>query len=73
MPTNQHAKETSYHCAVCGKTRAVAQNGVRVIGRTSAAALQAKGLDERAIARELGVSSLLTGRPTLAESMRKAR
>jgi TolB-like protein/tRNA A-37 threonylcarbamoyl transferase component Bud32/Flp pilus assembly protein TadD len=42
-------------------TRAVAKNGVRVIGRVSAAALQAKGLDERAIARELGVSSLLTG------------
>jgi serine/threonine-protein kinase len=42
-------------------TRAVAKNGVRVIGRTSAAALQARGLDERAVARELGVSSLLTG------------
>jgi serine/threonine-protein kinase len=42
-------------------TRAVAKNGVRVIGRVSAGALQAKGLDERAIARELGVSSLLTG------------
>ena len=42
-------------------TRAVAKNGVRVIGRVSAAALQAKGLDERAIARELGVTSLLTG------------
>jgi eukaryotic-like serine/threonine-protein kinase len=42
-------------------TRAVAKNGVRVIGRVSAAALQAKGLDEGAIARELGVTSLLTG------------
>jgi TolB-like protein/tRNA A-37 threonylcarbamoyl transferase component Bud32/Tfp pilus assembly protein PilF len=42
-------------------TRALAKNGVRVIGRVSAGALQAKGLDERAIARELGVSSLLTG------------
>src|SRR5688572_8971166 len=42
-------------------TRALAKNGVRVIGRVSAATLQAKGLDERAIARELGVTSLLTG------------
>ena len=42
-------------------TRALAQNGVRVIGRVSAGALQARGLDERAIARELGVGSLLTG------------
>ena len=42
-------------------TRALAKNGVRVIGRVSAGALQAKGLDERAIASELGVSSLLTG------------
>jgi len=42
-------------------TRALAQNGVRVIGRVSAGALQAKGLDERAIAKELGVGSLLTG------------
>ena len=42
-------------------TRAIAKTGVRVIGRVSAGALQAKGLDERAIARELGVSSLLTG------------
>ena len=42
-------------------TRAVSKNGVRVIGRVSAGALQAKGLDERAIAKELGVSSLLTG------------
>jgi len=42
-------------------TRALAKNGVRVIGRVSAGALQAKGLDERAIARELGVGSLLTG------------
>jgi serine/threonine-protein kinase len=42
-------------------TRALAKNGVRVIGRVSAGALQAKGLDERAIARELGVGALLTG------------
>jgi eukaryotic-like serine/threonine-protein kinase len=42
-------------------TRALAKNGVRVIGRLSAAALQSKGLDERAIARELGVGWLLTG------------
>ena len=42
-------------------TRALAKNGVRVIGRTSAAALQAKGLDDRAIARKLQVASLLTG------------
>jgi pentatricopeptide repeat protein len=42
-------------------TRALAKAGVRVIGRVSAGALQAKGLDEQAIARELGVSSLLTG------------
>jgi eukaryotic-like serine/threonine-protein kinase len=42
-------------------TRAVAKNGVRVIGRVSAAALQARGLDERAIAKELGVTSVLTG------------
>ncbi len=42
-------------------TRALAKNGVRVIGRVSAAELQAKGLDERAIARELGVGWLLTG------------
>ena len=42
-------------------TRALAKNGVRVIGRTSAATLQLKGLDERAIAKELGVTSLLTG------------
>lgn len=42
-------------------TRALAKNGVRVIGRVSAGALQARGLDERAIARELGVSSVLTG------------
>jgi eukaryotic-like serine/threonine-protein kinase len=48
-------------------TRAVAKNGVRVIGRVSAGALQAKGLDERAIARELGVSSLLTGTVQRAE------
>ena len=48
-------------------TRAVAKNGVRVIGRLSAASLQAKGLDERAIARELGVGSLLTGTVQRAE------
>jgi serine/threonine-protein kinase len=42
-------------------TRALSKAGVRVIGRTSAAALLAKGLDESAVARELGVSSLLTG------------
>ena len=42
-------------------TRAIARTGVRVIGRVSAGALQAKGLDERAIARELGVTDLLTG------------
>jgi len=42
-------------------TRALAKAGVRVIGRVSAGALVARGLDERAIARELGVGSLLTG------------
>ena len=42
-------------------TRALAKRGVRVIGRVSAGALLAKGLDERAIAKELGVGSLLTG------------
>jgi len=42
-------------------TRAIAKTGVRVIGRVSAGALLAKGLDERAIANELGVGSLLTG------------
>ena len=42
-------------------TRALARSGVRVIGRLSAAALQSRGLDERAIARELGVGWLLTG------------
>jgi len=42
-------------------TRAISKTGVRVIGRVSAGALLAKGLDERAIARELGVGSLLTG------------
>lgn len=42
-------------------TRALSKNGVRVIGRVSAGALQAKGMDERAIARQLGVGSLLTG------------
>jgi serine/threonine-protein kinase len=42
-------------------TRALSKTGLRVIGRVSAGALQAKGLDERAIAKELGVRSLLTG------------
>jgi serine/threonine-protein kinase len=42
-------------------TRALSKTGVRVIGRSSAGALQARGLDERAIAAELGVGSLLTG------------
>ena len=42
-------------------TRALAKAGIRVIGRASAGALQARGLDERAIAKELGVGSLLTG------------
>jgi len=42
-------------------TRALSKTGVRVIGRVSASALLAKGLDERAVARELGVGSLLTG------------
>ena len=42
-------------------TRALSKTGVRVIGRVSAGALQAKGLDERAIAKQLGVGSLLTG------------
>ncbi len=42
-------------------TRALSKSGVRVIGRSSAGALQARGMDERAIAQELGVSSLLTG------------
>ncbi len=42
-------------------TRALAKAGLRVIGRVSAAALQSRGLDERAIAQELGVGSLLTG------------
>ena len=48
-------------------TRALAKNGVRVIGRVSAGALQARGLDERAIARELRVGSLLTGTVQRAE------
>ncbi|HEY6826192.1 MAG TPA: serine/threonine-protein kinase, partial [Gemmatimonadaceae bacterium] len=42
-------------------TRAIAKAGVRVIGRVSAASLLSKGLDEREIARQLGVGSLLTG------------
>ena len=42
-------------------TRALAKAGARVIGRVSAGALLAKGLDEREIAKELGVGSLLTG------------
>ena len=42
-------------------TRALSKTGLRVIGRSSAGALQARGFDESAIARELGVGSLLTG------------
>ena len=42
-------------------TRALSKTGLRVIGRSSAGALQARGMDESAIARELGVGSLLTG------------
>ena len=42
-------------------TRALSKTGVRVIGRSSAGALQARGMNESAIARELGVGSLLTG------------
>ena len=42
-------------------TRALSKIGVRVVGRVSAGALQAKGLDERTIAQQLGVGSLLTG------------
>ena len=42
-------------------TRALAKAGVRVIGRSSAGALKARGLEDRAIASELGVGSLLTG------------
>jgi len=41
--------------------RTLSRMGVRVIGRSSAAAFAARGLDDRAIARELGVSSLLAG------------
>ena len=48
-------------------TRALSKNGVRVIGRVSAGALQARGMDERAVARELGVGSLLTGSVQRAE------
>ncbi len=48
-------------------TRALSQKGVRVIGRVSAASLQDKGLDQRAIAKELGVTSLLTGTVQRAE------
>ncbi|HVT38269.1 MAG TPA: protein kinase [Gemmatimonadaceae bacterium] len=48
-------------------TRALSKNGVRVIGRVSAGALQAKGMDEREIARQLGVGSLLTGSVQRAE------
>ena len=48
-------------------TRALSQKGVRVIGRVSAASLQDKGLDQRAIAKELGVASLLTGTVQRAE------
>ena len=42
-------------------TRALSKTGVRVIGRVSASALLARGLDEQAIAKALGVGSLLTG------------
>ena len=42
-------------------TRALSKAGVRVIGRVSAGALLARGLDERTIAKELDVGSLLTG------------
>ncbi|WP_310569953.1 hypothetical protein [Gemmatimonas sp.] len=42
-------------------TRARSKAGVRVIGRSSAGALQSRGMDESAIARALGVGSLLTG------------
>lgn len=42
-------------------TRALTKGGVRVIGRTSAGALLARGMDEQAIARELNVGTLLTG------------
>ena len=42
-------------------TRAVAKTGLRVIGRVSAGALQAKGLDDLAVARELKVHSILSG------------
>ena len=49
-------------------TRAIAKTGVRVIGRTSASALLARGLDERAVAKELGVGSLLTGTVQRADS-----
>ena len=42
-------------------TGALTQSGVRVIGRTSAGALLARGMDERTIARELGVGTLLSG------------
>ena len=52
-------------------TRAIAKTGVRVIGRVSAGALLAKGLDERAIANELGVGSLLTG--TVQHSQNQVR
>jgi serine/threonine-protein kinase len=48
-------------------TRALSRTGVRVIGRASAGALQARGLDEREIAKELGVGSLLTGSVQRAE------
>ncbi|MBC7563131.1 MAG: protein kinase [Gemmatimonadaceae bacterium] len=48
-------------------TRALTQSGVRVIGRTSAGALLARGMDERTIARELGVGTLLSGSVQRAE------
>ncbi len=48
-------------------TRALSKTGLRVIGRSSAGTLQARGMDESAIARELGVGSLLTGSVQRAE------
>ncbi len=42
-------------------TRALSKAGMRVIGRTSAGALRARGMEDRSIARELGVGALLTG------------
>ena len=42
-------------------TGALAKAGLKVIGRGSARALAAKGLDAKAIAKELGVASVLQG------------